>query len=251
MQQLVTARWILILCFLSWGLLPAQEEVKDFTEEMVTKDRSRESMFNAANPNAALVGGGNFYVSNPAPAYEVDVDKAYLNPEFQPFVVTLIDGQSFEVPARLRLIDQRIEVMVEGQAYDLDGQVLRDATDHRGRTFVSMFDPTGRIRGAQLYELAFVGKTNRLLVNVATVWEDPPRQNMFDTREATRKLKEVTRVYLVTSVGSTEVNQVKDLLTGLRLDRNDRAYRYAKSKKLKNRLGDFIRLLEFVEPGAD
>ncbi len=220
----------------------------DLTDQAQMKDRSRQTMFNTTrDPNAALTRGGAFYVSNPTPLYEVDAEKAYLDSEFRSLTVILQNGEEYDLPGRVRLIDQKIEVKVNGEVYDLDNQVVKAVIDSEDRVFVAAFDPVGRIKGTQLYEVAYLNADRRLLVNHGTVWEDPPRQNMFDTREAHKTLKRMERVYLIDGPRSTEIDRLADVLNALYLDRGSRGAQYAKREGLRNEVADYVALLRFLE----
>ena len=228
-------------------LLQAQQSIKDLSKQDEADDRSKESMFNAVNTNATLTGGGAFYVSNPPPLYEVDTEKAYFNADFAPLIVILQNGDEYELPGRVRLIDQKIEVEVDGEMYDLDNRVIQAVIDFDDRVFVAGFDPAGRIKGTHLYEVIYAYGNRRLLVNHGTVWEDPPQRNMFDTQEARKTLKRIERVYLIDGPRSTEIDRLADLLNALSLDRGSRGGQYVKRERLKNEVVDYVALLEFLE----
>ncbi|WP_420459714.1 hypothetical protein [Neolewinella sp.] len=220
----------------------------DLTEQPLFKDQSRQTMFNTArDPNAALTSGGAFYISNPTPLYEVDAEKAYLSSNFEVLTVILQNGDEYELPGRVRLIDQKIEVKIEGGVYDLDNQVVQAVIDAKDRIFVAGFDPVGRIKGTQLYEVVYANADRRLLINHSTVWEDPPQQNMFDTREAHKTLKRTERVYLIDGPRSTEIDRLADVLNALYLDRGSRGAQYAKRERLRNEVADYVALLRFLE----
>ena len=239
--------YLLLLCPVVAFTQTRDSTTRDLSTQAQLRDQSREAMFNTArDPNAALTAGGAFYVSNPTPLYEVDAEKAYLDPAFEPLTIILQSGEEYDLPGRIRLVDQKIEVEVEGEIYDLDNQVLKAVITPQDRVYISAFDPVGRIKGAQIYEVVFAHEDRRLLVNQSTMWEDPPQQNMFDTREVHRTLKRITRVYLVDGSRSTEINRLSDLLDALGLDRSSRAGQYARREGLKNEAADYVALLNFV-----
>ncbi|PPK88849.1 hypothetical protein CLV84_1822 [Neolewinella xylanilytica] len=240
----------LVVCFMVLVFSPAvrgQDETTDLTNQADVKDGTRQAMFNLQNPNAALTAGGAFYVSNPALAYEIDAEIAYLNTEFVPFTIVLKDGQAFELPARIRLIDQKVEVKMEASVYELDNPAIQSITDGKGRQFVPGFDPTGRSKGIQWYEIAFSGAHNRLLIQERTEWKDPPPKNMFDTSEARKTLKRDTRYYLVADKGNVEIDKMKDLLAGLAEEESEAAAKYVRKERLKNEREDYIALLAYLE----
>ncbi len=227
--------------------LGAQNQTTDFTNQAEPNDKTRQAMFNLQNPSAALTAGGAFYVSNPVLAFEIDAEKAYLNSEFTPFSVVLKSGEDYQMPGRIRLVDQRVEVKVEGEVYELDSRAIQAINDSHGRVFVPGFDPVGRIKGVQWYEVAFAGKRYRVLIHESTVWQDPPKKNMFDTSEPRMTLKRVTRYYLVTSGGSVEVEKMKDLLTSLEGEESAIAAQYVRQERLNNNKDDYIALLKYLE----
>lgn len=225
----------------------AQNQATDFTNQSEPNDKTREAMFNLQNPSAALTAGGAFYVSNPVLAFEVDTEKAYLNPEFTPFSVVLRNGKEYEMPGRIRLVDQKVEVKVDGEVYELDSPAIQAVIDNEGRVFISGFDPVGRTKGVQWYEVAFAGENYRFLILENTVWQDPPQKNMFDTSEPRKTLKRVTRYYLLASGGNQEIDKMKDLLTGLEGKDRETAAQYVKQERLKNTEGDYLTLLNYLE----
>ncbi|CAH1001813.1 hypothetical protein LEM8419_02720 [Neolewinella maritima] len=225
----------------------AQNQTTDLSSQTEPNDKTRQAMFNLQDPSAALTAGGAFYVSNPTFAYEIDPKKAYLNPTFQPLSIVLLNGQEYELPGRIRLIDQKVEVQMDDKVYDLDNQKVQAIIDAQGRVFVSGFDPTGRIKGTHLYEVAFAGADRRLLVNHSTVWEDPPQQNMFDTSEQRKTLKSVTRTYLVVGSNGLEINRLSDLADVLGLSKRSEGMQFAKRNRLRNETADYVDLLQFIE----
>ncbi|WP_116106455.1 hypothetical protein [Lewinella sp. IMCC34191] len=238
---------IIIIALFWFTVLPAQDAETDLTEQTRFNDRTRESMFNQQNPSAALAAGGAFYVSNPPPAYEVDAEKAYLDTEFVPFEIVLKDGQKYVLPGRIRLIDQKVEVKVDDEVFELDNQAVNSVTDANGRVFVPGFDPLARKSGAQWYQVAFSGKERRLLIQESTVWQDPPKKNMFDTSEPKKTLKRVTQCYLVNNGQTTEVDKMKHLLSRLGKDEGEVATDFVRRQRLKNEPEDFVALLEYME----
>ena len=222
----------------------AQNETTDLTEQAEPNDRSREAMFNLQNPSAALTTGGAFYVSNPPLAYEVDAEKAYLDPAFRKMTVVLIDGTKHEVEGRIRIIDQQVEIKVEGEVYELDRQVVGRLTDALGRTYVISPDPVRRVQGLQINRVAYSGTPYRLLINESTDWEDPPAKNMFDTSEQRRTLKSVTRYYLLGPNGATEINNFRDLCRELGLDRDGEVKQLQREKKQEGDEALYVALLE-------
>ena len=241
--QLIIVQLMVLVSF----TVVAQNEATDLTKQPEPNDQTRRAMFNLQNPSVALTSGGAFYVSNPAKDFEVDTKKAYLNPAFETFTVILQNGEEYELPARVRLIDQKIEVKVDGEVYDLDNQVVQAVIDAEDRVFVSGFDPSGRIKGTHLYEVVYANGDRRLLVNHGTVWEDPPQRNMFDTSEARKTLKRTQRVYFIDGPRSTEIDRLADVLNALSLDRGSRGAHYAKRERLRNEVADYVALLRFME----
>ena len=223
----------------------AQSGSVDLSDEADLNDRTRQAMFNLQNPNAVLSTGGAFYVSNPAAAAEVDIETAYQDPTFRSFTVILQNGAEYVLPGRIRLLDQKIEVRLEdGDVYDLDNQMIQAVITPQQRIYVSSFDLMGRIKGTQLYEVAYIDSLRRLLVNTSTVWEDPPPKNMFDTSEPRKTLKQVERVYYIGPRGSTEVKRIADLLTALNESKNGPVGQIIKKRRLKNDVLSYVTLLE-------
>lgn len=224
------------------------QKVTDLSTQTRSSIQQKEAILNNnTNPNAILAGGGAFYISNPAPLYKVDVEKAYVDPHFQDLQVILVDGQEHTLPGRVRLIDQKVEVEMEDGVYELDNRMIKAIVDTKGRVYVPGFDPTGRIKGTQLYEVAFAGRENRLLIHHAAEWQDPPPQTMFDTQEQRRTLKSVDRVYVVGNNTGAEIKRMNDLLKFLRLGKETDAGRYVKRQRLQNEIADYALLLKFVE----
>lgn len=227
--------------------LNGQSTSNDVSKQAEIKDQSRESMFNNGNANAVLTGGGAFYVSNPPPLYEVDLEKAYLNPEFQNLTIQLVDGKEYTLPGRIRLTDQRIEVRMEDGIYDLDNRMLKTVLTPEETTYIASFDPSGKIKGTHLYEVAFEGEDRKLLINRSAEWQDPPRQNMFDTSEPHKTLKSVERTYLISDGKVEEIHRMFDLLNALSLGRKSEEAKFVRQYKLKNNEEDYVRLLAFIQ----
>jgi hypothetical protein len=70
---------------------------------------------------------------------------------------------------------------------------------------------------------------------------------MFDTREQHKTLKSVTRVYLTNLGRGKEINRLSDVLRALQLSKGSSAGKYAKRHGLKNKVTDYVVLLEYIE----
>ncbi|MBB4080605.1 hypothetical protein GGR28_003240 [Lewinella aquimaris] len=242
-----SARFLIQIAMFASLTASAQNETTDFSDQAEPNDKTRQAMFNLQNPSAALTAGGAFYVSNPDLAYEIDAERAYLDSEFTLFYVRLKSGEDYQMPGRIRLVDQKVEVKVEGEVYELDSRAVQTVQDNNGRVFISGFDPVGRIKGVQWYEVAFTGKQYRMLIHESTAWQDPPQKNMFDTSEPRRTLKRVTRYYFISPGGSVEVDKMKDVLNNLRGKEADTAAQYVRKERLKNNKEDYLALLKHLD----
>lgn len=214
--------------------------------------RSKNDMFNRQNPSTALQAGGAFYVPNPSPVYRVDVEKAYLTKDFVPITAYLVDGQEHSTNGRLRLLDQKWEIVVEGGVFDLDNRVVQRVVTADGRTFVHALDLLGRIRGIQSYEEVGQGAGSKLFVHHRADWEEPKEQNMFDTADPERTLKRREIMVLVTeSDGNHEVKKWRDVVAVIAPDRAAEAKKFAKQHKLRNDPAGVARVLEHLVPTGD
>jgi len=243
---------ILSLLFLSLlaSVLRAQEEEEAKTEDYVvqteTKDFTREALVNQGNPQAALAQGGLFYVSNPSPTYEVDMKLLYHTPAWQPARSTLLGEDDVELEGRYQVLDQKFEVLYEGEAYDMDSErmmSIRIGDDQ----FVFLPDPLLRRRGRVIHQVHFQDDKYQLLEQHRAEWQDPPERNMFDTRANHRKLRRYRTLVLRMDNKYYEVRNGKDLFKLLGLPKKGRAASFAKREGLKlNRGADAAKLLAFL-----
>ena len=224
------------------------EPVVDNTEHLEAKDRSTQEFMNNTAAEATLVNGGAFYVNNPAPAYKVDVDKAYLDKEFRKMKLTFHNGESAEVFGRIRRVDQKVEVMQEGAVYELRDNYARQIEMEDGTTYVILLDPLRRTKGSAVYEKVYDSEKYTLLVLHTSEWQDPPQKNMFDTSEPVRTLKEKTEVILLHADGSAHsINNAKTLVRSVELADVEQAEFTRRRARIKNSTEDYVVLLSELE----
>ena len=223
-------------------------EVIDNSAHMEQKDRSTQEFMNNTAAEATLVNGGAFYVNNPPPAYKIDVDKAYLDKNFKKMKLTFHSGESVEVFGRIRRVDSKVEVMQEGDVFELRDNYTRQIEMEDGTTYLMLYDPLKKRKGAAVYEVAYQNDQYTLLVLHTSEWKDPPPRNMFDTSEPHRTLKEKEEVILLRADETARpVTNSKSLMIALDpTDYSTAAYQ-RKRLKVKNEIEDYVRLLEAIE----
>lgn len=242
---------LILLGCLTFGLKAQEDDPKKEEKTQATdlKDETRKGMFNntRSSVNGALAAGGAFYVSNPSPTYEVDVEKAYYDPEWQDGEVRMVNGDFYKAKLRYRIIDQAFEVLHEGEAYELKQNQLQGIY-LGGTRFILMPDPLLKKRGVHIYELHYNTNNYQLVEHHGAQWQDPPEQNMFDTREQHKTIKSMKELIFRTPAGFEVLNGPKDLLRILGFDKKSTQARYAKRNNLKlNQAADIIAFLEYLE----
>ena len=168
---------LLPLLFCTTGLLGQSDPVNDLSEHAQQKDRATQEFMNNTAAEASLVNGGAFYVSNPPPSYKVDVDKAYLDKEFRKMHVTFRSGDTATIFARIRVIDQKVELMREGGVYELRDNYTESIETESGETYLFLLDPLLRSKGTGVYQRAFTGGGFNLLVHRTADWKETRPKN--------------------------------------------------------------------------
>lgn len=247
--------YLVLLSFFLVSVLPGQEQKKDTkveekTEAAQLNDETRKGMFNTTqrnDVNSNLAAGGFYYVSNPSPTYEVDLEKAYLDPNWQVGEVRMVNGDFYKAELRYRIIDQSFEVLHEGEAYELKQDQLQSIYINKDR-FILMPDPMLKKRGMHIYQLHYNTNNYQLIEYHGAQWQDPPEQNMFDTRERHRTIKSMKELIIRTPEGFSMLKSPKDLLKLLAIDKKSVEAKYVKRNGLKlNQADDIIVFLEYLE----
>ena len=251
-RHLFTMRHFTLLLLVSLtNFLNAQEklpeEVIDNSNHVEQKDRSTQEFMNNQGAEASLVNGGAFFVNNPPPAYKVDVDKAYLNKDFKKMKVTFHNGEDVEVYGRIRRVDSKVEIMQEGDVFELRDNYTRQIELEDGTTYLMLYDPLKKRKGAAVYERAYQDEEYTLLVLHTSEWQDPKPRTMFDTSEPHRTLKVKEEVVLLRGDDSARpVSNSKSLLMALAPSHYSDAAYQRKRLKVKNNVADYVRLLEGI-----
>lgn len=243
---------LILLALAQLNVVFAQEEPKEDDaklENVEQKDYTRRTMFNEARGSAEgnLINGGSYYVSNPSPTYKVDVKKAYHNPEWQDAEVRMVNGDYYKAKVRYRVIDQAFEIQHEGEAYELKKDQLQGVYIGQDR-FVMMPDPLLKKRGAHIYQLHYSSPKYQLVEFHGAQWQDPPKQNMFDTSDQHRTIKSMKQLIIRTASGFHLLKSPKDLINALGLDKKSPQAKYAKKQQLKlNKAADVVAFLKYLE----
>ena len=220
-------------------------EVIDNSNHVEQKDRSTQEFMNNTAAEASLVNGGAFYVNNPPPAYKVDVEKAYLDKDFKKMKLTFHNGEETEVFGRIRRVDSKVEIMQEGDVFELRDNYTREIELEDGTIYLMLYDPLKKRKGAAVYEVAYQDEGYTLLVLHTSEWQDPKPHSMFDTSEPTKTLKEKEDVILLRADDSARsVNNSKALIAALDPAHYSAAAQQRKRLKIKNGVADYVRLLE-------
>lgn len=231
---------LLFLQVVLWG-----QSVSDITGNNLSKDKTRQGVFNAGtSPDAILVAGGAFYVSSPSPTYKVEPEKAYVNPAFTECRAALRKGGYIDIMARIRRTDQKIEFNYEGEIYELKStHIERLESLEDNRSWLLLFDPLRKDKGIGLYEELYTDGDSRLLLLETAEWQDPPKQNMFDTRDVHRTLEIKKKIIYIAGDSTSEVKSMKRLLSCLPERWQRTANNLRKVHKLKNNKEDYVYLL--------
>lgn len=226
-------------------LAPGFSQTDERTEESVPNSYSRKEMFDRTDAISALSGGiGAFYVTNPSPAYQVDVEKAYLDPAYLPADITLLTGERYELPARYRIIDQAFEVQLEQQAFDLEnGKLLRISIG--GRDFLRTIDLLRPQSGETIYQVHYRNESIQLLEQHLAMWQDPPRKNMFDTSQSFRTIHRDSKLILRKQNQNVELKKPKDVYRALDIPKKGALANFIRDRDLNlRRPADIVVLLE-------
>ncbi|MEM1359674.1 MAG: hypothetical protein AAGF89_15835 [Bacteroidota bacterium] len=228
----------------------AQEETEPVNEDVAkqssAKDESKRSMVNNIAVNSVLSNGGAFYVSNPPPLMELDPEKAYLRTEWEPLVVRLMNGKTSELTGRYRLLDQKFEIKVDGELYEIYSTMISAA-----RLGDDEFVLLPEANGTKIYQVHFQGEDYQLWSHHWADWQEPKSQNMFDTSDAKKTLKRDEDLLLLHPGGRDKVKNKKQLQQLLGLQKNGKEMKYVKNMRLDLRKGsDVTKLLEYMARSA-
>ncbi|PHI20640.1 hypothetical protein CEQ90_06170 [Lewinellaceae bacterium SD302] len=252
-RELYRMKNLLIFAFsllLPFSLFSQEKKATETNvEETVMKDNSRKAFLNqtGGTTEANLVNGGAFYLSNPSPTYKIEVEKAYHKPEWQKSTVRMVNGNSYGIQGRYRVIDQAFEVLHQGEAYELKKEQLQSVTIGEDR-FLMMPDPMLKKRGAVIYQLHYTSGAYQLIEYHGAQWQEPKEQNMFDTSEQHRTIKPMKELILRTKGEFVKIKNHGEALRSLGVDKKSVQAKYAKKNKLKlNRSADLIQFLEYLD----
>lgn len=241
-------RWsFTLLSLLLVFSLAAQEDKEEKVEETTQKDFSRKAMMNDGRVENALVSGGAYYISNPAPTYEIDMNLVYHQAAWQASTIELLDGSTFTAKARYRVLDQKFEVLVDGEAYELDNARLLKITVGDQR-FALLPDFQLKEPGRLIYQVHYRNENREVLERHHAKWQDPPQQNMFDTREQHRTVRRSAETYFRDGGEVIQLKNNKELVKILGLPKKGDAADYIKAKGLKlQHAADAAELLNFLD----
>ncbi|MEL6393909.1 MAG: hypothetical protein AAFR97_14265, partial [Bacteroidota bacterium] len=220
------------------------------TEDVTTNTNTiafrRDNLLDDGQAQDNLIGGGAYYVSNPAPTYELDPELIYFDAEWQEGRVELLDGDVYRADLRYRVLDQKFEVLVEGEAYELDNnQIAR--VDIADAYFILMVDPLNRLNGRHIHQLHFIGGDMQILEQHEADWQDPPEQNMFDTREQHRTVKRTSTTVFGQDGQFNVLRNNRSLTRLLGLAKGSDAMDFVRSRRLQlKEAADAARLLSFL-----
>lgn len=248
-MRLITFTLLLLLPLFAFSQEAESKEKEEREEAANLKDETRKGMFNDTRNGVvgALVAGGSYYVSNPSPTYEVDVKLAYHNPNWQMATVRMINGETYETKGRYRVIDQSFEVLHEGEAYELKKQQLQGITIGKDR-FLMMPDPLFKRSGAVIYQLHYNSADYQLLEYHNAEWQEPQKQNMFDTREQHRTIKLSEELVIRANGRFQRIKSQGDAIKIFGIGKKSVASKYIKKNKLKlNQAADLVQFLEYLD----
>lgn len=214
-------------------------------------DSEMQMMIDDGTMTQRLLSGAGINVIKPELEYEVDEEKLYLDTEFRPYAITLVGGLTDTLLARIQLLDQVVEVVVDGRDLQVDSKTLRSLTAEDGRRFVAF--PYSLVSGGPnpLLEVLFESKEFALCAYRRVEWREPSHQRTsYDSGNYKKRLDREDQVYMITSQSSEEVRKMKDLIKLLPAEKRDEAERYAKQERLRNREEDYVQLLTYLIGGA-
>ena len=210
-------------------------------------DPEMQMMIDDGTMTQRLLTGAGINVIKPELEYEVDEKKLYLDTEFRPYVITLVGGLTDTLLARIQLLDQTVEVVVDGRDLQVDGKSLRSLTAEDGRRFIAF--PYALVSGDPnpLLEVLFESKDFALGAYRRVVWREPSYQKTsYDSGNYKKRLDREDRVYLISSWSREEIKKMKDLIQSLPAEERNAAERYAKDERLRNREEDYVQLLSHL-----
>jgi hypothetical protein len=212
-----------------------------------TVDTETQMMLDDGTMTQRLLTGAGINVIKPELEYEVDEKKLYLDTEFRPYAITLFGGLTDTLLARIQLLDQVVEVVVDGRDLQVDSKSLRSLTAEDGRRFVAFPFPLVSGDPNPLLEVLFETKEFALGAYRRVEWREPSHQKTsYDSGNYKKRLDREDRVYLITAQSSEEVRKIKDLIELLPLEKRAEAQRYVKQERLRNREEDYVQLLTYL-----
>jgi hypothetical protein len=161
--------------------------------------------------------------------------------------VRLVNGDTYEIKGRYRIIDQQFEVLHNGEAYELKKDQLHRIIIGEA-DFLMMPDPLLKKRGAHIYQRHYASKSYQLLEYHGAQWQDPPEQNMFDTREQHRTIKEMKELILRNDGNFFLIKKNRDVFNALGISKKSAAANFARRQNLKvSEIDDLVTFLEYLE----
>jgi len=244
-------KYLLLPLLCSLSILAAQDSTSVKAEPFrMTMDQGTQMTIDDPNLRDRLIAGGGFYVSNPEIEYEVDEKKLYLDPNLQSYKITLVGGLTETVPARIQLIDQVVEVNVDGRELQVTGKSLESLTTEDGRRFVAFRRPLIVGEPAPLLEVLQESDNGTLCAYRRVEWREPPQQKTsYDASNYKKRLDRRDQVYLLLPYSAKKIDKLKKLISLLPEDKREEARSYAKAERLRNREGDYAKLLAHLDQG--
>lgn len=209
-------------------------------------DQDRRAVLNTQG-FGGLVTGTGLTITNPELEYEAPEEKAYLDPKMQLTVLTLRTGHKDTLMARLRVLDQVVEVSTAKGDFDVNPKLLYKMEMADGRQFVSLFPPL--IEGDPLPVVELLAQTDdlRLLKYYRAEWQEPARaRTSYDNDNYKKRLYREDLVYVDMKGKTYRIRKMKNLISYLPPAQQIKASSYANQERLKNTSEDYVSLLKYL-----
>lgn len=241
-------RLLLLLIFCCFGQLRAQDSTRTSAPQRVDIAQNNQQLIQQQGLGGNLITGTGLTITNPGLEYEVDDKKAYLVPELQPYVITLLNGAKATFPARIRLIDQVVEVKQGDKDLEVKTSMLRSAVSPEGRRFEPLAKPLIEGDPTPLVEVLAEYDNIRLLSYHRSIWREPSQaKTSYNNDNYKKKLYREAMFFLEAPAGITRIRSIKKLIKVLPPASRTKAQRYAKAQRLRAKREDLIALMNHID----
>lgn len=213
-------------------------------------DFSRRTTVNRDALNRTLSDPDNNYFITPPPVeYSVDPEKIFYQTAYRMALIKLFGDEQMQVPARYQLLNQKFEVVLDQQVFDLDNNKLI-SVELGDDFFIFLLDPLKRVSDRVIHQVHFKKGNYQLLEQHRVEWQKPQLDSPYGKIENKQSLNRFSNLILQVGTKFYLIKSSKDMTKALGLSKKGAAQSYIKSEKLKlNKPEDAKRLLEFITAG--